>query len=165
MQGVVAFLRELGFWGVFFGSAVPLTEQRAAIPLGIWAMELPPLPVMFVSLLGSLLPVPFVLLFFNGILGFLRKFRRLDFFTRFIDRKVRAGSAKIERYKEIGLILFIAIPLPMTGLWTGSAAAAFLGFNFKKSLLCAFLGGLISATAVTAISVFFPALFGYSTAG
>jgi uncharacterized membrane protein len=90
----------------------------------------------------------------------MRKFRRLDFLTGFIDRKVRAGSKKIERYKELGLILFIGVPLPMTGLWTGSAIAAFLGLDFKKSLLCAMLGGVISALAVTAASVFFPALFG-----
>ncbi|MDR1440503.1 MAG: small multi-drug export protein [Clostridiales bacterium] len=161
MDLLVSFLKGLGYWGVLFGSAIPLTEQRAAIPLGIWAMGLPPLPVMAASYLGSLLPVPFILIFFGAAIGFMRKFRRLDFLTGFIDRKVRAGSKKIERYKEAGLILFIAIPLPMTGLWTGSAIAAFLGFDFKKSLLCTMLGGAISALAVTAVSVFFPALLGY----
>ncbi|MDR1060663.1 MAG: small multi-drug export protein [Clostridiales bacterium] len=160
MDSILSFLENLGYWGVLFGSAIPLTEQRAAIPLGIWAMGLPPLPVMAVSFLGSLIPVPFILLFFNALINFLRKFRRLDFLTGFIDRKVRAGSKKVERYKELGLILFIGIPLPMTGLWTGSAIAAFLGFDFKKSVICTMLGGAISALAVTAASVFFPALFG-----
>ena len=163
MNEILEFLQRLGYWGVFFGSAIPLTEQRAAIPLGIWAMRLPPLPVMLVSLCGSMLPVPFVLLFFNSVISFLGRFRRLDFFTGFIDRKVRAGSKKVERYKEAGLILFIGIPLPMTGLWTGSAIAAFLGFDMKKTLVCAFFGGVISALAVTAASVFFPSLFGYRT--
>ena len=163
MSWILAFLKGLGYWGVFFGSAIPLTEQRAAIPLGIWAMGLRPIPVMVVSLLGSMLPTPFVLLFFDTIIEFLCKFRKLDFFTNFVKRKVRAGSAKIERYKEAGLILFIGIPLPMTGLWTGSMIAAFLGFNMKKTIVCAFLGGVISAILVTAASVFFPALFGYST--
>lgn len=162
MDGILTFLRSIGYWGVFFGSAIPLTEQRAAIPLGIWAMRLPPVPVMVVSLLGSMLPVPFVLFFFNRVIEILCRYPKLDFFTNFIQRKVRAGSKKVERYKEIGLTLFIAIPLPMTGLWTGSMIAAFLGFDIKKSLLCAFLGGLISALAVTAASVFFPSLFGYS---
>ena len=161
MGGALEFLRGLGYWGVFFGSAIPLTEQRAAIPLGIWAMGLRPAPVMLVSLFGSLLPAPFVLVFFNTVINFLKRFPRLDFFTGFIDRKVRAGSKKIERYKEAGLILFIGIPLPMTGIWTGSAIAAFLGFDMKKTLVCTFLGGVISALAVTAASVFFPSLFGY----
>jgi uncharacterized membrane protein len=105
-----------------------------------------------------MLPVPFVLFFFTAIIKFLKNFPRLNFFTDFVDNKVRKGSKKIERYKEIGLILFIAIPLPMTGLWTGSAIAAFLGFDIKKSLVCALLGGLISATVITAICVFIPAL-------
>jgi uncharacterized membrane protein len=158
---IISFLRGLGYWGVFFGSAIPLTEQRAAIPLGIWAMGLPPLTVMAVSFLGSLVPVPFILFFFTALINFLRRFRRLDFLTGFIDRKVRAGSKKIERYKEAGLILFIGVPLPMTGLWTGSAIAAFLGLDFKKSLICTALGGVISAVAVTVASLLFPALFGY----
>ena len=161
IETVLAFLKDIGYWGVFFGSAIPLTEQRAAIPLGIWAMALSPAPVMVVSLLGSLLPVPFVMLFFTTVINFLSRFPKLAFFTNFVNRKVRAGSKKVERYKEIGLIIFIAIPLPMTGLWTGSAIAAFLGFDFKKSFACAVLGGLISALAITAASVFFPSLFGY----
>ena len=161
MDYVMEVLKDSGYWGVFFGSAIPLTEQRAAIPLGIWAMGLPPLPVMIVSLFGSMLPTPFILLFFNTIINFLRRFPALNFFTGFIDRKVRAGSKKVERYKEAGLILFIGIPLPMTGLWTGSAIAAFLGFDMKKTLACTFLGGIISALAITAASIFFPSLFGY----
>ena len=161
MDAIIEFLKNLGYWGVFFGSAIPLTEQRAAIPLGIWAMNLHPLPVMLVSLAGSMLPVPFVLLFFNSIIAFLCRFPKLNFFTGFINRKVRAGSKKVERYKEVGLILFVGIPLPMTGLWTGSAIAAFLGFDMKKTIACTFLGGVISALAVTFASLFFPSLFGY----
>ena len=161
MGVIIEFLKNLGYWGVFFGSAIPLTEQRAAIPLGIWAMDLHPLPVMLTSLLGSMLPVPFVLLFFNTIIKFLSRYPKLDFFTGFVNRKVRAGSKKVERYKELGLIIFVAIPLPMTGLWTGSAIAAFLGFDIKKTLICTLAGGIISALAVTSVSVFFPSLFGY----
>ena len=163
MGSIIEIIKNSGYWGVFFGSAIPLTEQRAAIPLGIWAMGLPPLPVMIVSLFGSMLPAPFILLFFNTVINYLRRFSALNFFTGFIDRRVRAGSKKVELYKEAGLILFIGIPLPMTGLWTGSAIAAFLGFGMKKTLACAFLGGVLSALAITAASVFFPSLFGYYT--
>jgi len=165
MQAFLDFLRGLGYWGIFFGSCIPVTEQRAAIPLGVIAMGLPPVNVMLASYLGSLLPTPFVLLLFHRFLAFMRKFRRMDFLTRFIDRKVRAGSKKVERYKELGLILFIAIPLPMTGLWTGSAVAAFLGFDLKKSFVCCALGGAISAIVCTLVSVFFPALLGYAVGG
>ncbi|MBV1822411.1 small multi-drug export protein, partial [Bacteroidales bacterium MSK.15.36] len=61
-------------------------------------------------------------------------------------------------YKEIGLIIFVGIPLPTTGLWTGSAVAAFMGLDFKKSLFCAMIGGLISAIVITAACIVFPAL-------
>ena len=67
---------------------------------------------------------------------------------------------KLEKYKEIGLITFVGIPLPTTGLWTGSAIAAFMELNFKKSMICVFLGGVISAAIITAFSVVAPAVLG-----
>jgi uncharacterized membrane protein len=132
-------------------SAVPLVEQRGAIPLGILFYKINPATVFIVSYLGSLLPVPFVLILFNVVFEWLKKFKFLNGFNNFVDKKVRTGSKKIERYKEIGLIIFVAIPLPTTGLWTGSAIAAFLGLDFKKSFLCVALGGIISAAIITAI--------------
>jgi uncharacterized membrane protein len=146
---------------VFIVSAIPLIEQRGAIPMGIIYDKLDPSIVFLVSFLGSLLPVPFILLMFNFIFKWMRKFRQLDWFTNFVDNKIRKNTGKIEKYKEIGLIAFVAIPLPTTGLWTGSAVAATLGLNFKKSLLCAATGGLISAFVITVISVTFPRLLGY----
>jgi uncharacterized membrane protein len=146
---------------VFLISAVPLIEQRGAIPVGIILYKIHPLAVFTVSFLGSFLPSPFILLLFNTIFELMKKIRILKGFTSYIDRKVRKGSKKVEKYKEIGLILFVAIPLPTTGLWTGSAIAAFLGLNFRKSLFCIAVGGLISAAAITVISIAFPALLGY----
>jgi uncharacterized membrane protein len=67
----------------------------------------------------------------------------------------------MEKYKEVGLITFIAIPLPTTGVWTGTAVAAFLKLDFKKSVICAAIGGLLSATIITAISILIPSLLGY----
>lgn len=61
---------------------------------------------------------------------------------------------RFEKSSELALIIFVAIPLPGTGLWTGSAVASFLGFNLKKSLVCIMLGGIISAVALTLLSVF-----------
>lgn len=142
-------------------SAVPLIEQRGAIPLGIIAYQLHPLTVFIVSFLGSLLPVPFILLLFNGIFGWMKTVKAFAPINNFIEKKVNKGSAKIEKYKEIGLIAFVAIPLPTTGLWTGSAIAAFLRLDFKKSFLCVALGGIISAAIITVLSLLFPALVGY----
>lgn len=141
-------------------SAVPLIEQRGAIPIGILGYDLDPVLVFAVSFIGSLLPAPFILLFFNVILKWMKKVDFLKGFNDFIENKVRKGSAKIGKYKEVGLITFIAIPLPTTGIWTGTAVAAFLGFDFKKSLFCAAIGGFISAVIITVVSVAFPAILG-----
>lgn len=141
-------------------SMVPLVEQRGAIPVGIIGYHLNPFLVFFASLLGSFLPAPIVYLSFNKIFGLMKKFKQLDWFTKFVEKKVQKGSKQLEKYKEIGLITFVGIPLPTTGLWTGSAIAAFMGLEFKKSMWCVFLGGIISAVIITIVSVVAPAVLG-----
>ena len=146
---------------VFLISAVPLVEQRGAIPVGILVYNLNPITVAIVSLVGSFLPAPFIYLFFNKILKWMKTVKQFKFFTDFIDKKVQKGSKKLEKYKEIGLITFVGIPLPTTGLWTGTAVAAFLGLDFKKSMICAFVGGILSAILITFLSIMFPTLLGH----
>ncbi len=144
---------------VFFMSMVPLVEQRGAIPLGVFGYDLDLLTVFFVSLIGSFVPAPFIYLFFNKILDWMKGISFFDKFTKFLDNKVRKNSKKLEKYEEIGLITFVGVPLPTTGLWTGSAVAAFLGLDFKKSMYCVFIGGVISAAIITAACYFIPNLF------
>jgi len=145
---------------IFLISMVPLIEQRGAIPVGIIGYHITPMLVFIVSLLGSFVPAPFIFLFFNKILAWMKTVKKLDWFTNFVDKKIQKGSKDMEKYKEIGLIAFVGVPLPTTGLWTGSAIAAFLGMNFKKSMICVFLGGVISAAIITALSVLAPAILG-----
>lgn len=139
---------------------VPLIEQRGAIPVGIIGYHINPWTVFLVSLLGSFVPAPFIFLFFNKILAWMKKAKFLPKFTDFIEKKVQKGAKKVEKYMEIGLTLFVGIPLPTTGLWTGTAIAAFLGLDFKKSMACVFLGGIISAVIITVLSVVAPAILG-----
>ncbi len=139
---------------------VPLIEQRGAIPIGTIAYNINPFLVFFISLIGSFVPAPFVYFFFNKILAWMKTIKAFDKFTNFVDKKIQKGAKKIEKYTEIGLITFVGIPLPTTGLWTGSAIAAFLGLDFKKSMVCVFLGGVISAAIITALSVAAPAILG-----
>jgi len=145
---------------VFLISMVVLIEQRGAIPVGIIGYHLNPWLVFLVSLIGSFVPAPFIYLGFNKIFELMKRFSFLNWFTKFVENKVRKGSEKLEKYKEIGLITFVGIPLPTTGLWTGSAIAAFMGLNFKKSMICVFLGGVISAAIITILSVVAPAILG-----
>jgi len=141
-------------------SMIPLIEQRGAIPVGILAYHLNPWLVFLVSLLGSFIPAPFVYLFFNKILAWMKTVKMLHKFTDFIDKKIQKGAKQVEKYMEIGLTIFVGIPLPTTGLWTGSAIAAFLGLDFKKSMICVFLGGVISAVIITIVSMIAPAILG-----
>ena len=140
---------------------VPLIEQRGAIPLGIISYNLSPALVFLVSLIGSFLPAPFIYFFFEKILAWMKTVKQFDKFTNFIEKKVQKGSVKLEKYKEIGLITFVGIPLPTTGLWTGTAVATFMGLDFKKSMICVFLGGIISAVLITIFSMLVPELLGY----
>lgn len=142
---------------VFLMSAVPIVEQRGAIPMGIFAYNMNPILVLIVSFIGSLLPVPFILLLFNSIFKWMKKYKIFEPLNNIIENKIQKNTGKLEKYKEIGLIIFIGIPLPTTGLWTGSAVAAFMGLDFKKSFFCAMIGGLISAIVITAACIVFPA--------
>lgn len=140
---------------------VPLIEQRGAIPVGILGYNFNPWLVALVSLVGSFIPAPFIYFFFNKILDWMKTVKQFKKFTDFVDKKIQKGSKKLEKYKEIGLISFVGIPLPTTGLWTGTAVAAFLGLDFKKSMVCVFLGGIISAVIITTICMIAPALLGH----
>ena len=139
---------------------VPLIEQRGAIPVGVIGYHINPYLVFLVSLLGSFVPAPFIYLFFNKIFAWMKTIKKLSKFTDFVEKKIQKGSKDVEKYKELGLTIFVGIPLPTTGLWTGSAIAAFMGLEFKKSMICVFLGGVISAVIITVLSVVAPAILG-----
>lgn len=144
---------------VFFMSMVPLIEQRGAIPVGIFGYNLDYFSVFFISLIGSFVPAPFIYMFFNKIFYWMKTVKVFDKFTKFLENKIQKNSKKLEKYEEIGLITFVGIPLPTTGLWTGSAVAAVLGLDFKKSMICVFIGGFISALIITSICYFAPSFF------
>ncbi|MBZ9636873.1 COG2426 family protein [Clostridium sp. FP1] len=138
-------------------SAVPLIEMKGAIPLGINVYHINPITVFLLSFFGSLLPVPFVLIFFNKIFDFLGKYKFFSGFYNLIDRKISKNKAKFEKFEEIALITFIAIPLPTTGVWTGTAIAAFLKLDFKRSVMCAVVGSFLCGVIITGLAVAAPA--------
>lgn len=140
---------------------VVLIEQRGAIPIGIIAYQINPILVFFVSLVGSMVPAPFIYIFFNKIMAWMKTIKAFDKVTNFIEKKVQKGAKKFEGKTELALITFVGIPLPTTGVWTGSAVASFLGMNFKKSMVCVFMGGVVSAIIITILSITAPALIGY----
>lgn len=139
-------------------AAVPLIEQRGAIPYGIFSGQ-PAWLVFVLALVGSLLPVPIILLMFNKIYEWLLRYKFFSQLVKHIDKKIAKNQATFEKYEELALIIFIAIPLPTTGLWTGSAIAAFLKLDFKKSMACAAVGGALSAIIITLLCLLIPNLF------
>lgn len=139
-------------------AAVPLIEQRGAIPYGVFSGQ-PAWLVFVLALVGSLLPVPIILLMFNKIYEWLLRYKFFSQLVKHIDKKIAKNQATFEKYEELALIIFIAIPLPTTGLWTGSAIAAFLKLDFKKSMACAAVGGALSAIIITLLCLLIPNLF------
>jgi uncharacterized membrane protein len=130
---------------------VPVIELRGAIPYGI-ARGLPFWPVFFTAFVGNLLPAPFIILFIRKIFAFLRRNRLLGPMIEKLERKAHLKGRIVNRYKNFGLFLFVAIPLPGTGAWTGALIAAFLDIRLRKALPSVALGVLTAGLLVSAIS-------------
>ena len=138
---------------VFFCSLLPIIELRGAIPLGA-GFGLPWWQTFLISWVGNLLPVPFILLFIKKFIGWMSKCRIgfLNKFANWLLNKAEKNRGKIEKYAFWGLTLFVAIPLPGTGAWTGSLVAGVIDMKFWKSLLSAAVGVTIAGVIMTLIS-------------
>lgn len=160
LDNILNILFRLGFSKelvVIAISALPIVELRGAIPFAMgvipsavypqnlsWQHALP------LAIAGNLIPVPFLLLFFGAISKRLSKIGICKRWLRWLEERTRRRGKIVERYKRIGLVLFVAIPLPVTGAWTGSLAAAIFGIKFKHALLSIFIGVCIAGAIVTA---------------
>jgi len=136
---------------VFVLSMLPVVELRGALPVAMNLMGMPWHKAFLLAIAGNLLPVPFLLLFLESIA---RWVSRVDIGKRLVDwvfQRTRRQGRMIERYERIGLALFVAIPLPMTGAWTGSIAAFLLGVKFSRALLSIAVGVIIAGVVVTCL--------------
>jgi uncharacterized membrane protein len=134
---------------VFLIAMIPIFELRGAIPIGVLSYKLPLWKVFPIAIAGNMVPIFFILLFFDLITKLFFKVPFLKKMLEAIFRRTRSKSAIIEKYEEIGLMFFVAIPLPITGAWTGSLAAYLLGLSFWKSILFIFFGVLIAGIVVS----------------
>lgn len=141
-------------------AASPICELRCAIPWAVLKYEFPWYYAFLVAIIGNMLPVPFILLFLNFLSRLLSKISSFEKMLKWLFDRVRRRGRIIERYKYIGLMLFVAIPLPITGAWTGSIAAVLFGLEFKNTLLFIFFGILIAGTIVTLATLLGWAIFG-----
>jgi len=141
-------------------AASPISELRGAIPVAISVFHFPWYYAFLLAVIGNLLPVPFILLLFNSVSQLLRKISFLEQLLNWLFERARRRGKIIKRYERIGLALFVAIPLPMTGAWTGSLVAVLFGLKFRYAFLSIFIGVLVSGVIVTCAT-----LFGWAIAG
>lgn len=141
------------YWSVFICSMIPIVELRGAIPIGV-LFSMHPLLCYGISVIGNLLPVPFILLFITKLLDVFSKSKIgfLNKITNFLFNKVEKNKVKVEKYGFWGIVLLVAIPLPGTGAWTGSLVAACLKIPFWKAILAITIGVLIAGVVVLFIS-------------
>ncbi len=140
---------------IFFTAMLPVIELRGAIPLGIGIYHLSPLLVLVVALLGNIIPVILILLFLEPVTKWLRSLARpIDkFFSWLFAHTYRKHSAKFDRWGSLALMLFVAVPLPITGGWTGAFLAYLFGIKLKYALPNILIGLLIASGLVTFVTL------------
>jgi uncharacterized membrane protein len=141
------------YFAVLLIATLPIVELRGSIPVG-FLLELNWIYIVLVSIIGNMLPIFFILYFLGIVEKFLRRFKIFDMFFNWLFKRTKAKSILMEKYEELGLMLFVAIPAPITGAWTGSLASYIMKLSYLKSLFFIFLGVLIAAGIVTAFSFF-----------
>ncbi len=155
------FLETVGKrWCVFFCSMIPIIELRGAIPMGA-VFGLPWWQTFLISVVGNMLPVPFILLFINAILKWMEgcRVKLFNKIAGWLFRKAEKNREKIEKYAFWGLAIFVGVPLPGTGAWTGSLVGAVIHLKFWKALLSALIGVLAAGVVMTMISYGVAAIF------
>lgn len=138
---------------VFIISTLPMLELRGGLIAAV-LLGLEPFVGFASSILGNILPVPFILLFVAKILEFLSKskYKKIRKIANWIYKKADKNKSQIEKYGYMGLTLFIGIPIPGTGAWTGCLIAALLNLERKKAFLSAVLGILLSSLIMMIVS-------------
>lgn len=137
---------------VFIISLLPVSELRAAIPIGILKMNLPVTETYLMAVLGNMVPVIPLLLLFEPVSNKLRKFKLWAGFFDWFFLHTRRKAKVVERFEALGLMLFVAAPLPMTGAWSGCIAAALFKIPFRLAFPAIFLGVIIAGIIVTVLT-------------
>lgn len=135
----------------FLVSMVPVVELRGGIPFGT-ALGLDPVSAAVAAILGNLVPVPFIILFIRHIFDWMRRYEKPRALVEKFEKKAHLKSKNVIKYQTFGLCLFVALPLPGTGAWTGALIAAILDMRLKRAMPSIILGVIIAATIVTCVT-------------
>lgn len=136
----------------FLVSMVPVIELRGAIPIGVgYGLEY--WVAVVVSIIGNLVPVPFIILFIRKIFALMRRWsKKLDGVVSKLEKRAESKSDVVQKYAFWGLFVLVAIPLPGTGAWTGALVAAMLDMRLKRAFPAIALGVLTAAVIVTFVT-------------
>ncbi len=140
-------------------SMIPVIELRGAIPLGV-GLGLSHFDAMWVSMLGNMLPVPFIILFIRPIFKWMtRKSEKLGRVVEKLEARAEGKWDKVHKYQFFGLAIFVGIPLPGTGAWTGALIAAVMDMRMRSALPSITLGVVMAGLLVTGITYGFTSIF------
>lgn len=156
-SGVVERILQSGLKGpitVFLISMLPVSELRGAIPVAIHTFNMSIFKSYVISVIGNLIPPVLILSFLGPFSKFLSKWSFFKHFFNWLFLHTKSRSLIVEKYKTLGLTIFVALPLPITGAWTGSIAAFLLGMEFKYAMTGILIGVLTAGVIVTLISYF-----------
>ncbi len=158
VQSVIDILNSKGLSPegvVFFISMLPLLELRGGI-LAASFLQIEYIRGALICLLGNIIPIPFILLFITPIFEWLKRTKIFRPMVERLENKAMGKSDTIQKYEFLGLMLFVGIPLPGTGAWTGALIAALMGIKLKKAVPAVFLGILMALCIMSFIGYGIP---------
>ena len=148
-QNLARFISPEG--AVFIISMIPILELRGGL-LAASLLKIPAVSAIPICVIGNIIPIPFILLFIRQIFKLLKKTRVFRGLIEKLEDRAMRKSDNIKRYEFLGLVLFVGIPLPGTGAWTGALIASLLEVDIKKSSIAILLGLVIATTIMYVVS-------------
>lgn len=142
---------------VFIISMIPVLELRGGL-LAASLLHIEMYKAIIICIVGNLIPIPFILLFIKAILGWMKQFKCFKKLVEWVEHKSMSKSGKIEKYEFLGLILFVGIPLPGTGGWTGALIASLLNVKNSKAFTAICIGLVMATTIMCFIAYGIPAI-------
>lgn len=144
-----AFIKYLCVFGM---SMLPIVELRGSVPFGV-GMDLPLIPVLIVSIIGNMIPVPFIILFIRKIFDWMKKHsKKLGAIAEKLESRAASKGDVLVKYEMLGLFILVAIPLPGTGAWTGALVAAMFNLRLKNALPTITLGVIAAGLIMSIVS-------------
>jgi len=144
---------------IFVISMIPILELRGGM-IAASLLKVDLLPAFFICYIGNILPIPFILLFIRKIFQFLRNKKGFSKIIEKLEIRSMRQSEKVQRWRDWGLLLFVAVPLPGTGGWTGALIAALMDMRIKKSFPIVSIGVLIAGIIMAILTYGIPAMLG-----